>query len=65
MYLYLKIILLHSSVILKIFYTMILITRNDYKKHYNKYLQEVKHNNIQLNIAVKYNSETNKLIRIQ
>lgn len=62
MYLYLKIILLHSSVILKIFYTMILITRNDYKK---QYLQEVKHNNIQLNIAVKYNSETNKLIRIQ
>lgn len=61
MYLYLKIILLHSSVILKIFYTMILITRNDYKK----YLQEVKHNNIQLNIAVKYNSETEKLIRIQ
>lgn len=62
MYLYLKTILLHSSVILKIFYTMILITRNDYKK---QYLQEVKHNNIQLNIAVKYNSETNKLIRIQ
>lgn len=62
MYLYLKIILLHSSVILKIFYTMILITRNDYKK---QYLQEVKHNNIQLNIAVKYNSETKKLIRIQ
>lgn len=62
MYLYLKIILLHSSVILKIFYTMILITRNDYKK---QYLQEVKHNNIQLNIAVKYNSETEKLIRIQ
>lgn len=61
MYLYLKTILLHSSVILKIFYTMILITRNDYKK----YLQEVKHNNIQLNIAVKYNSETEKLIRIQ
>lgn len=57
-----KIILLHSSVILKIFYTMILITRNDYKK---QYLQEVKHNNIQLNIAVKYNSETEKLIRIQ
>lgn len=62
MYLYLKIILLHSSVILKIFYTMILITRNDYKK---QYLQELKHNNIQLNIAVKYNSETEKLIRIQ
>lgn len=62
MYLYLKTILLHSSVILKIFYTMILITRNDYKK---QYLQEVKHNNIQLNIAVKYNSETKKLIRIQ
>lgn len=62
MYLYLKIILLHSSVILKIFYTMILITRNDYKK---QYLQEIKHNNIQLNIAVKYNSETEKLIRIQ
>lgn len=62
MYLYLKIILLHSSVILKIFYTMILIIRNDYKK---QYLQEVKHNNIQLNIAVKYNSETEKLIRIQ
>lgn len=62
MYLYLKTILLHSSVILKIFYTMILITRNDYKK---QYLQEVKHNNIQLNIAVKYNSETEKLIRIQ
>lgn len=62
MYLYLKIILLHSSVILKIFYTIILITRNDYKK---QYLQEVKHNNIQLNIAVKYNSETEKLIRIQ
>lgn len=62
MYLYLKIILLHSSVILKIFYTMIFITRNDYKK---QYLQEVKHNNIQLNIAVKYNSETEKLIRIQ
>lgn len=62
MYLYLKIILLHSSVILKIFYTMILITRNDYKK---QYLQEVKHNNIQLNIAVKYNSETEKLIKIQ
>lgn len=62
MYLYLKIILLHSSVILKIFYTMILITRNDYKK---QYLREVKHNNIQLNIAVKYNSETEKLIRIQ
>lgn len=62
MYLYLKIILLHSSVILKIFYTIILITRNDYKK---QYLQEVKHNNIQLNIAVKCNSETEKLIRIQ
>lgn len=62
MYLYLKTILLHSSVILKIFYTMILIIRNDYKK---QYLQEVKHNNIQLNIAVKYNSETEKLIRIQ
>lgn len=62
MYLYLKTISLHSSVILKIFYTMILITRNDYKK---QYLQEVKHNNIQLNIAVKYNSETEKLIRIQ
>lgn len=62
MYLYLKTILLHSSVILKIFYTMILITRNDYKK---QYLQEVKHNNIQLNIAVKYNSETEKLIKIQ
>lgn len=62
MYLYLKTILLHSSVILKIFYTMILITRNDYKK---QYLREVKHNNIQLNIAVKYNSETEKLIRIQ
>lgn len=62
MYLNLKTILLHSSVILKIFYTMILITRNDYKK---QYLQEVKHNNIQLNIAVKYNSETEKLIRIQ
>lgn len=62
MYLYLKIILLHSSVILKIFYTMILITRNDYKK---QYLQEIKYNNIQLNIAVKYNSETEKLIRIQ
>lgn len=62
MYLNLKTILLHSSVILKIFYTMILITRNDYKK---QYLQEIKHNNIQLNIAVKYNSETEKLIRIQ
>lgn len=62
MYLNLKTILLHSSVILKIFYTMILITRNDYKK---QYLQELKHNNIQLNIAVKYNSETEKLIRIQ